>query len=151
MSKGLEITYTRPSTDVPWWTDFLAAQTDPAFDDLKESYQRVLAIVDPEGTGVLKRRIIDDPAQPLVRKLQWSMSEMPGDYTLEQAILYHRKLIKRELHENINDHSIIESAEISFDGIPRTYARCLVWDWRISYDETNGIVNSANEIKDFDF
>lgn len=151
MSKGIEITYTRPSADVPWWTDFLVSQTSPEYDDLKASYQRVLAVVDPEGDGVFKRRIIDDPATPLVRKVQWSMKDMPADLDLDQAIFYHRKLIRSEIQEGINDGTIVESAETSFDGIPRSIARCLVWDWRMNYDLKANIENSGSEIKDFDF
>lgn len=151
MSLGLEITYTRPSADVPFWTDYLAAQTDPSFDLLKTSYQNVLAVVDPAGSSDLKRRIVDDPATPLVRKLQWSLPTMPAGTPLDQAIIFHRKKIREVIHEGVNDASFTVSGDDSFDGTPRTYARNAVWQWKSSYDEQNGIDLTNVELKELDF
>jgi hypothetical protein len=151
MARGLEITYTKPSTDVQWWPDYLEAQGSD-FDAIRASHQRVIDIVKPEGTSIIKRRVLPlDPSKPLERKVQWSLSELPANITVDQAILYQRKLLKTLVFDVINDAPYTEPAEFSFDGIPRTHPRCLYGEWRRGYDETNGIVPVTHEIKELDF
>jgi hypothetical protein len=91
-----------------------------------------------------------DPNDPLTRKVQWSMSELPEGSTADQAFI-HWKTKTREYVIANNDAPYTESAEESFDGIPRTVPRNLALTFFANYNEANGYNISSMEMVDVDF
>lgn len=150
--QGLQLTYTiTPGT--LWWQEFIdSVSTDPAYADLVSSYNTFLAYVDPSpsNNSTLKRRVIIDPNTPLTRKIQWSMTDLPAGATADQAFVHYKVKIREYIIAN-SDAPYTESAEESFDGIPRTVPKNLALSFFTNFNEANGYELSGMEIVELDF
>jgi hypothetical protein len=150
--QGLQLTYNIPEGTL-WWQEFIdSVATDPAYADLVSSYNTFLSYVDPSPSNdsPLKRRVIIDPNTPLTRKVQWSMSDLPAGSTAEQAHIHYKIKVREYIIAN-NDAPYTESAEESFDGIPRSVPKNLALTFFTNYNEANGYNIFSMEMVDVDF
>ena len=149
--KALQLTLTKPPEKM-WWLEFIASVTnDPVYADLIASHNTYLAYVDPSPSNdsPLKRRIVIDPATPNTRKIQWLMPDLPIEYNAEQAYIHYRKKI-RDFVTSHNDAPYTETAEESFDGIPRQIPKNLALSFYNNYTSLNGYEIVNKEVVDIE-
>ncbi len=149
--KALQLTLTRPPEKM-WWLPFIeSVANDPAYAELIASHNTFLAYVDPSpsNNSPLRRRVLSDPDNPLIRKIQWIMPDLPENSTPEEAYIHYR-LKARDFILAHNDAPYTETAEESYDGIPRVIPKNLALSFFNNYMAINGFEIINKEIVDID-